>query len=79
MKESPSLLNSGADTSVIIAISGHRTMAMFKRYNRIDLGDGRDVMRKLEIYLSEDKKKEETDKVCCNITAAGENGALGFA
>ena len=54
MKESPSMLNSGVDTSVIMAISGHRTMAMFKRYNRIDLDDGRDAMRKLEIYLSED-------------------------
>lgn len=68
----------GVDTSVIMAISGHKTMAMFKRYNRIDLDDGRDAMRRLEIYLSEDKKKEEKDKVYCNITAAGENEDLAF-
>jgi hypothetical protein len=62
-----------------MAISGHKTMAMFRRYNRIDLDDGRDAMRKLEIYLSEDRKKEEKDKVYCNTTAAGENRDLAFA
>jgi integrase len=40
------------NVSVIMAISGHKTMAMFKRYNRIDLNDGREAMRKLEVYLS---------------------------
>jgi integrase len=39
--------------SVIMAISGHKTMAMFRRYNRIDLNDGKEAMRKLEVYLSE--------------------------
>jgi len=38
--------------SIIMAISGHKTMAMFKRYNRIDLNDGKEAMRKLEVYLS---------------------------
>ena len=42
----------GVDISVIMAISGHKTMAMFRRYNRIDLNDGREAMRKLEVYLS---------------------------
>jgi integrase len=37
--------------SVIMAISGHKTMAMFRRYNRIDLNDGREAMRKLDVYL----------------------------
>jgi integrase len=41
--------------SVIMAISGHKTMAMFRRYNRVDLSDGREAMRKLELYLSERK------------------------
>jgi hypothetical protein len=49
----------GVHTSVIMAISGHKTMAMFKRYNRIDLDDGRDAMKKLEAYLVERKILEE--------------------
>ena len=46
----------GVNISVIMAISGHKTMAMFKRYNRIDLNDGREAMRKLEVYLSGDQQ-----------------------
>jgi len=42
----------GVNISVIMAISGHKTIAMFKRYNRIDLNDGKEAMRKLEVYLS---------------------------
>jgi integrase len=41
--------------SVIMAISGHKTMAMFRRYNRIDLDDGKEAMRKLEVYLLGDR------------------------
>ena len=46
----------GVNISVIMAISGHKTMAMFRRYNRIDLNDGREAMRKLEVYLSGDQR-----------------------
>ena len=46
----------GVNISVIMAISGHKTMAMFRRYNRIDLDDGREAMRKLEAYLSENQQ-----------------------
>jgi len=51
------------DPSVIMEISGHKTMAMFKRYNRIDLDEGRDAMRKLEAYLvgNQAKEKERID------------------
>ena len=37
--------------SVIMAISGHKNMAMYRRYNRVNLSDGREVMRKLQVYL----------------------------
>jgi integrase len=46
----------GVNIGVIMAISGHKTMAMFKRYNKIDLNDGREAMRKLEVYLSGDQQ-----------------------
>jgi hypothetical protein len=43
--------------SVIMAISGHKTMAMFRRYNRIDLNDGREAMRKLDLSFRESTGK----------------------
>ncbi len=36
-------------------MSGHKTMVMFKRYNKVDLDDGREAMRKLETYLSKNR------------------------
>jgi hypothetical protein len=38
----------GVDTSLIMAITGHKTMAMFRRYNRIDLSDGIEAIKKLD-------------------------------
>ena len=46
----------GVNISLIMAISGHKTMAMFRRYNRIDLNDGIEAMRKLELYLLGDQQ-----------------------
>jgi len=46
----------GVNISIIMAISGHKSMAMFRRYNRIDLDDGIEAMRKLEAYLSGDQQ-----------------------
>jgi hypothetical protein len=48
--------------SVIMAISGHKTMAMFKRYNRIDLSDGRDAMKKLAAFLSGDYSQHQINQ-----------------
>jgi integrase len=68
----------GVDTSVIMAISGHKTMAMFRRYNRVDLDDGRDAMRKLEAYLvgNQAKEKERIDFI---LTSSLQNGNLARA
>ena len=70
------LRKAGVHTSVIMAMSGHKTMAMFKRYNRVDLDDGKDAMRKLETYLSKNRHEEKhlrQEKECgipyCNSTA----------
>ena len=46
----------GVNISIIMAISGHKSMAMFRRYNRIDVDDGIEAMRKLEAYLSGDQQ-----------------------
>jgi integrase len=66
----------GVDTSVIMAISGHKTMAMFKRYNRIDLDDGRDAMRRLEAYLLRNEKRQKIDFI---LTSSLQNGTLARA
>lgn len=41
----------GIDTSVIMAISGHKTMAMFMRYNKVDLCDKMQALSSLNHYL----------------------------
>lgn len=80
------LRKAGVHTSVIMAMSGHKTMAMFKRYNRIDLEDGREAMRKLETYLSTNRKnqkelkqQEENGIPYCNSTAEALGEPLAFA
>ena len=42
------LRKAGVSDTVIMSISGHKTYAMFKRYNRIDRQDRLDAMRKSE-------------------------------
>lgn len=42
------LRKAGVNDSVIMSISGHKTYAMFKRYNRIDRKDRMDALRLLE-------------------------------
>ena len=80
------LRKAGAHTSVIMAMSGHKTMAMFKRYNKVDLDDGREAMRKLETYLSKNrheakhlKQREESGIPYCNRTAETLGGPLACA
>ncbi len=70
------LRKAGIHTSVIMAMSGHKTMAMFKRYNKVDLDDGKEAMRKLETYLSKNRREakklkrlEECGIPYCNSTA----------
>ncbi len=66
----------GVDINAIMAISGHKTMVMFKRYNRIDLDDGRDAMRRLEAYLLRNEKQEKIDFI---LTSSLQNETLARA
>jgi integrase len=68
----------GVDTSVIMAISGHKTMAMFKRYNRVDLDDGRTAMRKLEAYLAGNQPQEK-ERIDFMLTSRVQDGTLASA
>lgn len=57
----------GVDASVIMAITGHKTIAMFKRYNRLDLEDSQEVIKKLNVYLSGIKREGMED--CFHFTS----------
>jgi integrase len=46
------LVRAGVPQSVAQAISGHKTRAVFERYNIVDERDLRDAGRKLETYLN---------------------------
>ena len=61
-----------------MAISVDKTMAMFKRYNRIDLDDGRAAMRKLEAYLGGSQAKEK-ERIDFMVTSSLQSEPFAFA
>lgn len=57
------LVRAGVPQSVAQAISGHKTRAVFERYNIVDERDLREAGRKLETYLSETQKGANSGQV----------------
>jgi integrase len=49
----------GLDNTVIMKLTGHKTLSMFQRYNHVDEADAGEAMRKLEDYLSKKEKGAE--------------------
>lgn len=45
----------GVPQPVIMKMTGHKTAAMFHRYNTVDIDDGREALRKLEEYLLQER------------------------
>jgi hypothetical protein len=43
----------GVPQAVIMKMTGHKTAAIFHRYNTGDIDDGREACRKLEEYLQQ--------------------------
>jgi integrase len=43
----------GVDQSVIMKLTGHKTAAMFHRYNTVDAADAKEAYRKLDGFLSQ--------------------------
>jgi len=48
----------GVDQSVIMQLTGHKTAAMFHRYNTVDTADAKEAYRKLEVFLDQDQGAE---------------------
>jgi hypothetical protein len=46
----------GVDHSVIMKMTGHKTAAMFHRYNTVDVQDAREAYFRLEKYLGQEQK-----------------------
>ena len=45
----------GVPQPVMMKMTGHKTAAMFHRYNTVDIDDGREACRKLEEYLQQER------------------------
>ncbi len=47
----------GVDQSVIMKMTGHKTAAMFHRYNTVDMQDAQEAYRKLEEYMGQEQQE----------------------
>ena len=53
----------GVDQTVIMKLTGHKTLSMFNRYNTVDQDDALEAMRKLDLLLVQQKSDESSDIV----------------
>ena len=53
----------GVDQTVIMKLTGHKTLAMFTRYNTVDQADAVDAMKRLDSFLSTQKSSQSSDDV----------------
>jgi integrase len=54
----------GVPRSVIMHLTGHKTNAMFDRYNTIDEEDAREALRKLNVFLENQSQEEVVIDEC---------------
>jgi hypothetical protein len=53
----------GVDQTVVMKLTGHKTLSMFNRYNTVDQDDALEAMRKLDVLLIKQKARESSDIV----------------
>ena len=53
----------GTDRTVIMKLTGHKTLAMFNRYNTVDQGDAVKAMKNLDRFLGSQNSAESSDDV----------------
>ena len=53
----------GVDQTVIMKLTGHKTLSLINRYNTVDQDDALEAMRKSDVLLIEQKARESSDIV----------------
>ena len=53
----------GVDQTVIMKLTGHKTLSMFNRYNTVDQEDAMGAMERLDLFLSAQKSLESSDDI----------------
>jgi integrase len=61
----------GVDRTVIMKLTGHKTLSMFTRYNTVDQADAKDAMEKLESYFA--KRDEPTATIVLQAQKRGQD------
>ena len=51
------------DQSVIMKLTGHKTAAMFHRYNTVDTADAREAYQKFDGFLAQEQEEITPDKL----------------
>jgi integrase len=65
----------GVDQTVIMKLTGHKTLSMFHRYNTVDQEDAINAMKKLDLFLSEQKSFESSDHVQTGTNSEKDEGS----
>jgi integrase len=50
----------GVDRTVIMKLTGHKTLSMFTRYNSVDEDDGKQALKMMDRYFAKAKRRETT-------------------
>jgi len=53
----------GVDRSVIMKITGHKTMSMFERYNTVDKDDAQEAIKRLDEFLTKPSSKKVSTSI----------------
>lgn len=61
----------GVPKSVIMHLTGHKTSAMFDRYNTIDEEDARDALKKLNEFLDREEQRKTGTNECSHSAPTG--------
>ena len=65
----------GVDQTVIMKLTGHKSLSMFNRYNTVDQDDALEAMRKLDLLLVQQKADESSDIVQTSLSVQKNRGS----
>ena len=63
------------DQTVIMKLTGHKTLSMFNRYNTVDQEDAMEAMKRLDLFLAEQKSFKNSDHVQTGTNEAKKKGS----